>query len=245
MDHQQWVTMGDLYLSLAEVLNTYWHFRCPVHGPQYEKPLQAVEKIGLIPVTAKCNVLGCRNKTIGALDGHAFCLSHFTVVCRTGLDTYNQQLSEQRWDKVSLKSLSEFVFACVQEEQRIERAGHGFDDVQRAQFLQIISAATDIASHLRRSPRRQLAILIRVQLESQVDPWEENTETMVVSRCGALVRCQHLVEHAAKLRILHFDSQQRAEAKVVWRMNEGSPSWSFAFEFIACANFWGLDWAAA
>ncbi len=37
----KWVLKGNLEMSLEEVLNTFWEFECPVHGPFREKPLQA------------------------------------------------------------------------------------------------------------------------------------------------------------------------------------------------------------
>jgi hypothetical protein len=38
------VLKRDLALTLEEVLNTFWEFGCPVHGPLREKPLEASEK---------------------------------------------------------------------------------------------------------------------------------------------------------------------------------------------------------
>ena len=43
-DYDKWVTKEDLDLTLEEVLNTFWDFRCPTHGAQHEKPFQAHEK---------------------------------------------------------------------------------------------------------------------------------------------------------------------------------------------------------
>ncbi len=40
----KWVLKRELVLTLEEVLNTFWEFECPVHGPLREKPLGASEK---------------------------------------------------------------------------------------------------------------------------------------------------------------------------------------------------------
>jgi len=40
----KWVLKRDLALRLEEVLNTFWEFECPEHGPLREKPLEASEK---------------------------------------------------------------------------------------------------------------------------------------------------------------------------------------------------------
>lgn len=37
----KWVLKHNLEMSLEEILNTFWEFHCPVHGPSREKPLQA------------------------------------------------------------------------------------------------------------------------------------------------------------------------------------------------------------
>jgi len=110
MDYSQWVTMNNLSLSLTEVLNTHWHFHCPCHGPQYEKPLQAQEKMGSIPGTANHDVADYCNKAVGSLGNVASCRSHFTAACQTELSVRYQNLSEQRWKEVSFESLAEFGF---------------------------------------------------------------------------------------------------------------------------------------
>jgi len=40
----KWVLKRDLGLTLEEVLNTFWEFECPVHGPLREKPFEASQK---------------------------------------------------------------------------------------------------------------------------------------------------------------------------------------------------------
>ncbi len=40
----KWVLKRNLEMSLEELLNTFWEFECPVHGPLRERPLQASPK---------------------------------------------------------------------------------------------------------------------------------------------------------------------------------------------------------
>ena len=42
-DYDRWVVMR-LDLTLHEVMNTFWDYHCPVHGPQHRMPFQAEEK---------------------------------------------------------------------------------------------------------------------------------------------------------------------------------------------------------
>ncbi len=37
----KWVLKRNLEMSLEGLLNTFWEFECPVHGPLRERPLQA------------------------------------------------------------------------------------------------------------------------------------------------------------------------------------------------------------
>ncbi len=40
----KWILKRELALTLEEVLNAFWKFECPLHGPLREKPFQASEK---------------------------------------------------------------------------------------------------------------------------------------------------------------------------------------------------------
>jgi hypothetical protein len=40
----RWALKQHLPLTLEGVLNTFWEFQCPVHGPLREKPLEATRK---------------------------------------------------------------------------------------------------------------------------------------------------------------------------------------------------------
>lgn len=44
LDHEEWMTKENIDQTLAQVLNASWEFRCPKHGLQREKPLEAFEK---------------------------------------------------------------------------------------------------------------------------------------------------------------------------------------------------------
>lgn len=39
----KWLRLEGVESTANELLNTYWDFACPVHGPQHEKPLQVNE----------------------------------------------------------------------------------------------------------------------------------------------------------------------------------------------------------
>jgi hypothetical protein len=39
----KWLYLEGINSTATELLNTYWDFVCPIHGPQCEKPLQVDE----------------------------------------------------------------------------------------------------------------------------------------------------------------------------------------------------------
>ena len=243
MDHAKWVVMDNLSLSLAGVLETVWEFDCPVHGPQHEKPLQAEEKRELSRETTKCNVEGCAHNSIGVLDRRPFCRDHFIFTCQVRLQAYQQSWKEQHWLEVSLESVSRFIYNGMREAVHIEQNHNQLDEVQRAQLLKIIFSAADLGSRIRRSPRKALIVPIRLVVERAQNAWEEETETVLISRCGALVRSQHSVEISQKLRVFQHKDRGESPARVVWCPPPGDSRPLLAFELLECDNFWGLDWS--
>ena len=120
----------------------------------------------------------------------------------------------------------------------------GLDKVERARLLAVILSAAELGRHLRRSPRKVLAIPVRLLSEDPRERWEEDTETVTVSRCGALVRSQHSAELDQRLRVLRPDEGRQARARVAWCPPERETNPLLAVEFIDSDNFWGLDWGA-
>jgi len=239
MDHTEWVVMENLYLSLEGILNTRWEFDCPVHGTQHEKPLQAEEKREGPPKETGCSVEGCPNIPIGVVEGHAFCGNHFILTCHKQLDTYYARFKERRWREVSLEAVSRFIRESMKEADRI-----GLDKVERARLLSVILSAAELGRHLRRSPRKVLAVPVRLLSEDPRERWEEDTDTVTVSRCGALVRSQHSAEIDQRLKVLRRDEGRQADARVAWCPPERETNPFLAVEFIDSDNFWGLDWGA-
>lgn len=72
--------------------------------------------------------------------------------------------------------------------------------------------------------------------------WEEDTETQVVSRYGAGLRCRHFVESERILVIVRRDDGRRVNARVRYCRNNPSGKRDVGIEFIGADNFWGLDW---
>jgi len=76
-------------------------------------------------------------------------------------------------------------------------------------------------------------------------PWEEETQTRVISRYGALVKCQHAVEADERVRVVRADNGRQAHARVAWHQRKGEGPPDVGIEFLDCDNFWELDWESS
>ena len=128
----------------------------------------------------------------------------------------------------------------IPEADRIEQRTKNLSDLQRMRLLKLMLAAAELGRHVRRSTRRMASIPVRLSSEKPQDLWEEETETLMISRWGALVRCQRPFEINRKLRLVRKDNGRQAHARIAWSKAE-----SVAIEFLDSDNFWGLDWSIA
>ncbi len=88
------------------------------------------------------------------------------------------------------------------------------------------------------------SIPVKITSEKFGGAWEEDTETVLVSRYGALVRCKHAAKAGETLHFVRADTGQEALARVAWQRPLGDDDVRVGVEFVACENFWGLDWGA-
>jgi hypothetical protein len=126
----------------------------------------------------------------------------------------------------------------------MEHSAQDLDNLDRAKLLHIILSASELGRHLRRSPRKVATIPVRLSSERIGGAWEEETETVLVSCYGALVRCKHPAKAGETLNVERADTGEKAVARVAWQRPLGNDDVRIGVEFVACENFWGLDWGA-
>ncbi len=96
--------------------------------------------------------------------------------------------------------------------------------------------------NIRRSPRKVVAIPVWLRREERGRIWEEETETRVLSRYGALVDCRRYVETGGTLSVVRRDTGRRATARVTYGQFGSSGRRELGIEFLGCDNFWDVDW---
>jgi len=193
----------------------------------------------------KCNTAGCGQAVAASLDGEALCREHFISVCYTRLDRYDEIRRGPGLSATDTESVRRFIHECTRFADEIEHSAQDLDNLERAKLLHIILTASELGRHLRRSPRKVAAIAVRLSSEKLGGAWEEDTETVLVSRYGALVRCKHPAKAGETLHVIRADTGEKALARVAWQRpsgNSGGEDIRIGVEFVSCENFWGLDW---
>ena len=190
----------------------------------------------------QCSFAGCGLPTAASLDGMAFCREHFISECYTRLDEYEEIRKGPGLSLTNAESVRHFIHECTRSADEIEHAGLNLDNLERAKLLHIILSASELGRHLRRSPRKVVTIPVRLLSEKLGGAWEEDTETVLVSRYGALVRCKHRAKAGETIHVIRADTGEKTLARVAWQRPLVGEDIRIGVEFVSCENFWGLDW---
>lgn len=192
----------------------------------------------------KCGVANCGRAAAAWLDGGALCREHFISDCYSRLDHYEEVRQGPGLSATDTESVRRFINECTRQADEIEHNVKDLDNLDRAKLLHIILSASELGRHLRRSPRKAAAIPVRLSSERLGGAWEEDTETVLVSRYGALVRCKHGAKAGETINVIRADTGEKALARVAWQRPNEYDDTRIGVEFVGCENFWGLDWGA-
>jgi hypothetical protein len=196
----------------------------------------------------KCGIADCSHAIAASLDGESLCREHFISVCYKRLDQYDEIRKGPGLSATDTESVRRFIHECTRSADEIEHSAQDLDNLDRAKLLHIILTASELGRHLRRSPRKVAAIAVKLSSEKLGGAWEEDTETVLVSRYGALVRCKHPAKAGETIHVIRADTGEKALARVAWQRptgnsgNSGNEDVRIGVEFVGCENFWGLDW---
>jgi len=194
--------------------------------------------------TEQCSVVDCGQTAGASLDGESFCREHFIAVCYKRLDHYDNIRKGPGLSATDTESVRRFIHESTRHADEIEHSAPDLANLDRAKLLHIILSASELGRHLRRSPRKVATIPVRLSSEKIGAAWEEDTETVLVSRYGALVRCKHTAKAGETINVIRADTGEKALARVAWQRPSGHDDTRICVEFVACENFWGLDWGA-
>ena len=193
---------------------------------------------------AQCTITSCGQQVAASLDDEPLCREHFILVCYKRLDQYDAIRKGSGLNSGDTESVRRFIHECTRTADHIENTTQNLDNLERAKLLHIILSASELGRHLRRSPRKVAAIPVHLASDKLGGTWEEDTETVLVSRYGALVRCKHPAKAGDTLNFVRSDTGAKATARVAWQRPLGEEDVRIGVEFLGCENFWGLDWGA-
>jgi len=194
----------------------------------------------------KCGIADCGQEPAASLDNSALCREHFIATCSKRLSQYEEMRKNPGLGVADTEAARRFVHECMRQADEIEHGAEELDEADRDKLLSIILSASELGRHLRRSPRKVAAIAVHLTSQRPGESWEEDTETLLLSRHGALVRCSHAAKPGQTLEMTRSDTGRKVQARVAWQRNPGpeKDGARLGVEFVACENFWELDWSA-
>lgn len=198
-----------------------------------------------MPPSMVCSVIGCERPPAAELEVRPLCRSHFISTCYELFDEYSRWLEENRFRETNTELVRRFLCQCTQQATEISHNASDLENLERARLLDLLLRATELGKLLRRSPRKVTTIPVRLSSEKLGRSWEEETQTRVISRHGAAVACEHVVEVGDQLVVHRRDREASVRARVVWRQARPGGEFEIGLEFIHCDNFWDEDWNSA
>ncbi len=199
---------------------------------------------GIMTNSPQCSIAGCGEAVAASLGGDALCRGHFISTCYTRLDHFEEIRKGSGPGAATSESMRRFIHECTRAADEIEHTGLDLDNLDRAKLVHIILSANELGRQLRRSPRKVVTIPVRLISDRLGGAWEEETETLLVSRYGALVRCKHTAKPGETIQVQRKDTGERALARVAWQRPLNDEDVRVGVEFVGCENFWGVDWGS-
>lgn len=178
------------------------------------------------------------------LGGKALCRKHFISLCFAQIERCKEIRRGHDLSKAEEETIRKVVNECSGQANEM-KATRDLDNLERARLLLIIEEANGLGRHLRRSPRTTASVKVRLRCDTVGGAWEEDTETVTLSRYGASVECNHSTKPGESLQIIRSDTGQKAQVLVVWQHSSRDEKVRVGIEFVDCDNFWELDWAMA
>src|ERR1700676_5070735 len=169
-----------------------------------------------MPDLEKCHFDACPEAVAASIDSEPLCREHFISVCYARLDQYDEIRKGPGLDATNTESVRRFVHECTRFADEMEHSTKNLDNLDRAKLLHIILSASELGRHLRRSPRKAATITVRLCSDRLGGAWEEDADTVFLSRHGASVPCSHPAKPGETLQIIRSDTGQKAHARVAW-----------------------------
>lgn len=188
-----------------------------------------------------CSEVRCAESATTLLDGRPMCRKHFLAHAYRYLASVDAQIADAEFHEGRGELAGRLLEEYMRHAADIACAPVAPGNLERAQVLDVLLWASELHGRLRRSPRVRARIPILVRCESLDKPWEEKTETELLSRHGFQFTCRHELEIHQTLLCVRLDKGCQIEARVVWTRRKASGEITAGLEFLADENFWTLE----
>jgi len=187
----------------------------------------------------QCSVPQCTETAATSAEGHSWCPRHFLLQSYQRLEGISAQLHQRQFEERQAEAAARFLESCMRDAADIACEVAAPTNLERAQVLDVLLWASELHGKLRRSSRVPARIPILLRSDAP-EPWQEKTETVLLSRYGAQVSCRHEVVAGEKLILVCLDKGWEAEVRVAWSSRKDSGETDMGVEFLGDRNFWEL-----
>ena len=191
----------------------------------------------------RCTEQGCTESAIVLIGENWLCNQHFIERSYRQLEEISAEMREASLQESNAEESARRLEECMRGAADIACSPVPPSNLERARVIDVLLWASELHGRLRRSPRVAARIPILLRSEALDRPWEEKTQTMLLSRHGMNVSCRSEIRQGDALTCVRLDTGQRVEGRVVWTQRRASGEIEAGVEFSGEGNFWGIAWS--
>jgi hypothetical protein len=190
---------------------------------------------------ALCATSGCGGPSAVTLGRQGYCRGHFIQTCYEHLEECAEKFKERdQVGQLACDTRGPSLQEIVGQSTTTSLTHRDLSNLERIQLLDIVRWAGDIIRQMRRGPRKQVSIPVRLYLESSGLTCAEETLVCEVSLHGSALTCSLPINVGELVKVERMDTGERVEGIVRWRERRDGTSLLLGLEFSRCNNFWRL-----
>ncbi len=191
-----------------------------------------------------CATSGCSGPSVVTLGKQDYCREHFIQTSYQHLDECQEKFNESdQADELACDSRRRSLQEIVDQSTTAGLTHDDLSSLERVQLLDLVRWAGDLIRQVRRSPRKQVSIPVRLYLESGSQTYAEETMVREVSQHGISLKCSLPINVGELVKMERMDTGERVEGVVRWsERRDGTSLLHLGLEFNGCNNFWPLQW---
>lgn len=186
----------------------------------------------------RCTHSGCQRPSFAEFDCSLQCQPHFIAACYEKLDEASHLVKKNKLASEDLATIRAFVEECAAAAGSCSSNAHDLNNLRRAQLLDIVIAAAQLLTQLRRGPRVAKQVPLRLLGDPLSNPRIEDTVTQTISQHGAMFEASIPYTRGEIVDIVRLDTGRAAIARIAWHQPIGPSQHRVAVEVLNRSNFW-------